>query len=69
MLAYNFFLRRVKLIAADLDDFATDFVSLVQKAGFRIKASAPVVKAAQVQPAQEGKSELNKPDNGKEVFA
>lgn len=70
VLAYNFFLRRVKLIAADLDDFATDFVSLVQKAGFRIKASAPVVKAAQVQPDRDGsKSELNKTDNGKEVFA
>lgn len=69
VLAYNFFLRRVKLIAADLDDFATDFVSLVQKAGFRIKASAPVVKAAQLQPVRESKSELGKPENGKEVFA
>lgn len=37
VLAYNFFLRRLKLIAADLDDFATDFVTLVQKVGFRIK--------------------------------
>jgi len=37
VLAFNFFVRRMKLIAADLDDFATDFVSLVQKAGFRIE--------------------------------
>lgn len=36
VLAYNFFLRRLKLIAADLDDFATDFVTLVQKSGFRV---------------------------------
>jgi biopolymer transport protein ExbB len=34
--AYNFFLRRLKLIAADLDDFATDFITLVQKSGFRV---------------------------------
>lgn len=67
--AYNFFLRRVKLIAADLDDFATDFVSLVQKSGFRIKSSTPVVKAAQSHPARDATSELRKPENGKEVFA
>ena len=64
VLAYNFFLRRLKLIAADLDDFATDFVSLVQKAGFRIKASAPVTKVTQAQFTRESKTE-----NGKEVFA
>ncbi|HEX6591428.1 MAG TPA: MotA/TolQ/ExbB proton channel family protein, partial [Moraxellaceae bacterium] len=36
VLAYNFFVRRLKSIAADLDDFASDFVSLAQKAGFRL---------------------------------
>lgn len=36
VLSYNFFLRRLKLVSADLDDFATDFLSLAQKAGFRI---------------------------------
>lgn len=36
VLAYNFFIRRVKATGADLDDFATDFLSLVQKAGFRV---------------------------------
>ncbi len=40
VLAYNYFLRRLKLISADLDDFATDFITLVQKAGFRIKPAA-----------------------------
>jgi len=41
VLAYNFFLRRLKLIAADLDDFATDFITLVQKSGFRVNSIAP----------------------------
>ena len=44
VLAYNFYLRRLKLISADLDDFATDFVTLVQKAGFRIKPTAVTTK-------------------------
>lgn len=69
VLAYNFFLRRLKLIAADLDDFATDFVSLVQKAGFRIKASAPVFKVAQA-PRDINKSDIGKSEStNKEVFA
>src|SRR4051812_39384246 len=45
VLAYNFFLRRLKLIAADLDDFATDFITLVQKSGFRVH-SIPTAKTA-----------------------
>lgn len=44
VLAYNYFLRRLKLVAADLDDFATDFITLVQKAGFRIKPTAVTTK-------------------------
>lgn len=44
VLAYNFFLRRLKLIAADLDDFATDFITLVQKSGFRVHAT-PAIKS------------------------
>ncbi|MEX4002194.1 MotA/TolQ/ExbB proton channel family protein [Paraburkholderia sp. EG285A] len=36
VLGYNFFVRRVKGAAADLDAFATDFVTLAQKAGFRV---------------------------------
>ena len=39
VLAYNFFIRRLKLTGADLDDFATDFVSLAQKTGFRLKVN------------------------------
>jgi biopolymer transport protein ExbB len=42
VLAYNFFLRRLKVTGADLDDFATDFINLAQKTSFRIKR--PVVR-------------------------
>jgi biopolymer transport protein ExbB len=45
VLAYNFFVRRVKGGAADLDAFATDFVTLAQKAGFRHQ-SAPSRRAS-----------------------
>ena len=43
VLVYNYFLRRVKLTAADLDDFAHDFYSLAQKNAFRVLAH-PVLK-------------------------
>ncbi|WP_324745774.1 MotA/TolQ/ExbB proton channel family protein [Pseudomonas veronii] len=36
VLVYNYFLRRLKLSAADLDDFAHDFYSLAQKHSFRV---------------------------------
>lgn len=36
VLAYNYFVRKVKGLGADLDDFATDFVSLNQKSGFQV---------------------------------
>jgi biopolymer transport protein ExbB len=41
VLSYNFFVRRVRASSADLDAFATDFVTLSQKAGFRVPAAAP----------------------------
>jgi len=37
VIAYNFFLRRNKIIWASLDDFATDFVHLALKTSFLIK--------------------------------
>jgi len=66
VLAYNFFLRRLKLIAADLDDFATDFITLVQKSGFRIETPAghTVKHRANTFTATSVKS-----DNTKEVLA
>ncbi|MDZ4019397.1 MotA/TolQ/ExbB proton channel family protein [Pseudomonas sichuanensis] len=36
VLVYNYFLRRLKLTVADLDDFAHDFYSLAQKSAFRV---------------------------------
>lgn len=39
VLAYNFFLRRLKLGGAHLDDFALDFINLAQKHGFRLDAT------------------------------
>ena len=37
VIAYNFFIRRNKVIWANLDDFAVDFVHLAQKTSFLIK--------------------------------
>ena len=39
VLAYNFYVRRLKVTAADLDSYATDFVNLAQKNGFRVTRS------------------------------
>jgi biopolymer transport protein ExbB len=36
VLAYNFYVRRLKVTAADLDNYATDFVNLAQKNDFRV---------------------------------
>lgn len=40
VLAYNFFLRRMKSAVADLDDFATDLHRLAAKSGFRLDRPA-----------------------------
>jgi len=40
VLAYNFYVRRLKVTAAELDNYATDFVNLAQKNGFRVVKSA-----------------------------
>ncbi|NNG81599.1 MotA/TolQ/ExbB proton channel family protein [Acinetobacter sp. ANC 5378] len=47
VLAYNYFVRQIKGIGADLDDFATDFVSLNQKHGFQIAAQPAKVSKAE----------------------
>lgn len=36
VLAYNFFVRRLKVLGASLDDFATDFINLAQKNQYRV---------------------------------
>lgn len=52
VLAYNFFVRRVKAFNADLDEFANDLLTLAQKQDFRLgpvasETSAPVVRRMQ----------------------
>jgi biopolymer transport protein ExbB len=37
VLAYNYFVRRLKAVTADLDDFAHDFINLAQRANYRIE--------------------------------
>ena len=37
VLAYNFFVRRLKAVAADLEDFAHDFLNLAQRATYRVE--------------------------------
>ena len=55
VLVYNYFLRRLKLTAADLDDFAHDFYSLAQKSAFRVLVHPAVqkVQAGFTQPVKE----------------
>ncbi|WP_042956125.1 MotA/TolQ/ExbB proton channel family protein, partial [Pseudomonas syringae] len=37
VLAYNFFGRRMKLVIADLEEFAVDFLNLSQRNAFRLQ--------------------------------
>jgi biopolymer transport protein ExbB len=60
VLAYNVFVRRLKIVAANLDDFATDFINLAQRASFRVKHVAKPVVAKEQAPSA---------SNSKEVFA
>lgn len=39
VLAYNYFLRRLKAVVADYDDFAHDFLNLAQRASYRLERS------------------------------
>jgi biopolymer transport protein ExbB len=66
VLAYNFFLRRLKLIAADLDDFATDFITLVQKSGFRVNS---IASAKTTNRTNDFSTAKIKSDSAKEVLA
>lgn len=43
VLSYNYFLRRLKSVTADLDDFADDFLNLAQRATYRIERAVRVV--------------------------
>jgi biopolymer transport protein ExbB len=45
VLAYNFFVRRLKVLSADYDSYATDLVNLSQKRGFRVLQAGARVSA------------------------
>jgi biopolymer transport protein ExbB len=53
VLAFNFFTRRLKLVWADLDDFATDFINLAQRASFRIEHKAAAKTGARTEAGRE----------------
>jgi len=68
VLAYNYFVRRVKLIGADLEDFATDFVNLAQRSQFRLRKASAAAGGRDNVPAGNSPSSKNAP-KGAEVFA
>jgi biopolymer transport protein ExbB len=55
VLAYNFFLRRLKVVNGDLDTLGADLISLSRKSSFRIPRSKPVVAVAAERPTGHGK--------------
>ena len=51
VLIYNFFLRRLKLASANMDDFAHDFDALAQRSDFAIDRQAISAKRSPVREA------------------
>lgn len=50
VLAYNFFIRKTKILGSELDDFATDLVNFAQKTGFQVTTSiTPPVSTVKVE--------------------
>ena len=56
VLAFNFFVRRVKSVTADLDDFANDFLNLAQHAVLRVERRPQEVH--RLQPASESRGAI-----------
>ena len=54
VLAYNFYVRRLKVAALELDNYAGDLLNLAQKSGYRIARVAAVPKAQASQAAPQG---------------
>ena len=59
VLAYNYFIRKLKSVNADLDDFANDFVNIAQRAGYRVER--PHIRPIESRPrdAERGAAQLN----------
>jgi biopolymer transport protein ExbB len=57
VLGYNYFLRRVKSVIADYDDFAHDFLNLAQRATYRIERSVRAVDEVRTRDGREARNE------------
>lgn len=57
VLAYNYYLRRLKAALADYDDFAHDFVNLAQRASYRLERGIRPVVDADVRAYREARTE------------
>jgi biopolymer transport protein ExbB len=55
VLSYNYFVRRLKSVIADLDDFANDFLNLAHRASYRIeRATRPAAASPERAHAEHG---------------
>lgn len=54
VLAFNFYVRRLKVHALDLDNYAGDLVNLAQKSGFRINRMVPKAESSTSSIAPQG---------------
>jgi biopolymer transport protein ExbB len=52
VLSYNFFVRKLKAVNADLDDFAHDFINFAQRAGYRIERTIRPVAPLDARPRE-----------------
>ncbi len=55
VLAYNYFVRRVKLVSADLEDFATDLINIAQRNNFRVTTIAAPTQPTVTEPSSNAK--------------
>lgn len=68
VLAYNYFVRRCKLVNADLEDFATDLVNIAQRNNFRLPPAA-VVKSDTKSDAKDATGAVRTSPTQPKVFA
>jgi biopolymer transport protein ExbB len=57
VLAYNYFLRRLKATVADYDDFAHDFLNLAQRASYRLERSVRAVEDTRARGGERSREE------------
>ena len=64
VLAYNFFLRRLKIVAADLDELGADLIALSRKNGFRISRLKPLAAVHADRAGRAGQGHADKLNGG-----